>query len=447
MLDLLFVAAHLHDPGHPLHGRRCHVGISGGRLALVTDADVTPEPAAARVVRAPDLHLSAGFFDLGVAIGEPHFESRETFATAAAAAARGGFTEVLVLPGGGGGAAPVQTRAAVTYVQQRAADGQTSAGSAVRFWPLAAATVDAAGHDLTEMHDLHRAGTVAFTDGPDHPLQRAEVLVRALQYLAPLGAVLLNRSEHAGLSAGGQWHEGAAATALGLRGLPALAEYVALARDLELLAYANQGAGSGARLHISQVSAAESVALLRAAKARGLPVTADIAAHQLAFTDATAPPFDTNFKVRPPFRSEADRQALLAGLADGTLDAVTSAHQPHEPESKELEFDLAEFGVIGLETTFSALLTYAGAALDLDTLLLKLTAAPRAVLGRPVPHLTEGAEANLTAFDPTARWTPSPATTASKARNSPFFGIELRGRVLGTVCGAAFSPDLLNGTE
>jgi dihydroorotase len=220
---------------------------------------------------------------------------------------------------------------------------------------------------------------------------------------------------------------------LGLRGLPGLAEDVQLARDLRLLEYA------GGRLHVSSLSTAGAVALVREAKARGLRVTADVAAHQLAFTDEDLPPFDTSFKVKPPFRSELDRAALLQGLRDGIIDAATSAHQPHDPEAKELEFDLADFGAAGLETAFAAFHTHAGEALGLETILEKLISGPRAVLGRPVPTIQEGQPANLTLFDPTRVWTPTPATTASKARNNPFYGHQLRGQVLGTVLDHRFS--------
>ncbi len=420
-MHLLLVSAYVHDPGGPHHGQRRHLRIRDGRIAEVLAGDVpasSPADAPPETrITAPDLHVSLGWLDLSCVIGEPGFETRETFDTAARAAARGGFTDVLLMPD----AAPlVQTRAAVGYVRQR------TAGLAVCFHPVAAATTDAAGTDLTEMHDLRAAGAVAFSDGPAHPLQRAETLVRALQYTAPLGAVLLNRAEHTGLSAAGQIHEGAASVRQGLRGLPALAEDVQLARDLRLLEYA------GGRLHVMQVSTAGAVALLRAAKARGLAVTADMAAHQLAFTDDTAPAFDTSYKVRPPFRAAADADALRLGLADGTLDAVTSAHQPHDPEGKNVEFDQAEFGAIGLETAFSALCT-AAPDLDLDTVLHKLTHGPRAVLGWPAPSVTATAPARLTLFDPTARWTPTPATTASAARNSPFYGQPLRGRVVGII--------------
>lgn len=420
-MEVLLASALIHDPRGPHHGRRCHIGLSGGRIASISEGDV---PAADRTMRTENLHVSAGWFDLNCTVGEPGHEYKEDFASAAAAAAGGGFTEVVVMPA----ETPVtQTRAAVGYVRQR------TTGLPVRFWPLAAATVDLAGNDLTEMQDLLAAGAVGFTDGPLHPLQRAEVLVRALQYLAPLGGVLINRPEHWGLSEGGQIHEGPVSVRLGLRGLPALAEDVQLARDLRLLEYA------GGRLHVSSLSTAGAVALVRDAKQRGLRVTADVAAHQLAFTDDDLPPFDTSFKVKPPFRGAADRAALLEGLRDGTIDAVTSAHQPHDPEAKELEFDLADFGATGLETAFAALHTHAGEALGLEVILEKLISGPRAVLGRPVPTIREGEPANLTLFDPARAWTPTPATTASKARNNPFYGQPLRGQVLGTVLDHRFN--------
>lgn len=422
-MNLLLVSAHLHDPGGPHHGQRRHVRVRDGVIVEIFEGELLTEAPGERRISAPDLHVSTGWLDLNCVIGEPGHEARETFETAARAAGRGGFTDVLLHPD----TPPfAQTRAAVAYVPQR------STGLAVRFHPVAPATVDAAGADLTEMHDLRAGGAVAFGDGPAHPLQRAETLVRALQYAAPLGAVIFNRAEHRGLSEGGQVHESPTSVRLGLRGLPALAEDVQLARDLRLLEYA------GGRLHIQSVSTAGAVALLREAKARGLAVTADVAAHQLAFLAEELPAFDTCFKVRPPFRDPADRTALLEGLADGTLDAATSAHQPHDPEAKELEFDLAEFGAIGLETAFAALLTHAN-DLDLDTLLLKLTQGPRAVLGWPTPRLAVGQPARLTCFDPSVEWTPTSANTASRARNSPFYGHLLRGRVVGIITEPGFT--------
>ncbi len=416
-MNLLLLSAHLHAPGSPHHGQRRHIRIRDGVIAEIFGGEIPVETEGETRISAPDLHVSAGWLDLGCVIGEPGHEARETFVSAARAAAKGGFTDVLLLPD----APPLaQTRAAVAYIGQRAA------GLPVQFHAVAPITVDAAGADLTEMHDLQLAGAAAFSDGPNHPLQRAETLVRALQYAAPLGAVVFNRAEHRGLSDGGQIHESETSVRLGLRGLPSIAEDVQLARDLRLLEHA------GGRLHVSSVSTAGAVALLREAKARGLAVTADVAAHQLAFLTDEVPPFETSYKVQPPFRAETDRAALRAALADGTLDATTSAHQPHDPESKELEFDLAEFGAIGLETAFSALLTHAP-DLPLDTLLARLTSGPRAVLGWAETPIAEGQPARLTLFDPTAVWTPTPQNTASLARNSPFYGHELRGHVLGII--------------
>lgn len=412
---MILASALIHDPGGLHDGLRRHLWLQDGRIKSVFDGEL---PDGVRVVRSADLHVSIGWLDLSCTIGDPGLESKEDFASAAQAAASGGFTDVLVMPD----AIPLtQTRAAVTYVRQR------TLGLPVQFHPLAAVTVDAAGADLTEMRDLQETGAVGFSDGPAHPLQRAEVLVRALQYSAPLGSVVLNRAEHRGLSEGGQMHESEASVRLGLRGLPALAEDLQLARDLQLLEYA------GGRLHVMSVSTAKSVELLRAAKTRGLAVTADIAAHQIAFVADEIPAFDTNYKVRPPFRASEDVAALLDGLCDGTLDAVTSSHQPHDPESKELEFDLAEFGVIGLETAFAVVNTYAGEALGLDSILQKLTTGPRKVLNWPVPHIAEGDQMRLTYFDPTLEWTPTAESTLSKSRNSPFYGRTLRGKVLGIV--------------
>jgi dihydroorotase len=412
-MDVILASALIHDPDGPYDGQRRHVWLQNGQIKAVFEGEL---PEGIAPIRAADLHVSVGWLDLNCTIGDPGLEAKEDFASAAQAATRGGFTDVLVMPD----AVPLtQTRAAVTYVRQR------TMGLPVHFYPLAAVTVDAAGTDLTEMRDLLEAGAVGFSDGPMHPLQRAEVLVRALQYAAPLGSVILNRAEHRGLSEGGQMHESEASVRLGLRGLPALAEDLQLARDLQLLAYA------GGRLHVLSVSTAKAVAMIREAKAQGLAVTADVAAHQVAFTADEVPAFNTSYKVRPPFRAAEDVQALLEGLLDGTIDAITSAHQPHDTEAKELEFDLAEFGATGLETAFAVINTYAGEKLGLATILQRLTTGPRAVLGWPVPHLEEGAKVRLTFFDPSAEWTPTPETTLSKSRNNPFYGQRLRGKVIG----------------
>ena len=292
--------------------------------------------------------------------------------------------------------------------------------------PAAAVTVDTQGKDLTEMIDLLEAGAVAFTDGTQS-LQNADVVIKAMLYLQPINGVLLNHPENSRLSEYGMMHEGLVSTQLGLKGIPGLAEEVMVNRDLQLLEYA------GGRLHLSLLSCAGSVEMVRQAKKKGLAVTCDIASYQIAFVDESIAPFDSNYKVKPPFRSASDREALIRGVQDGTIDALVSGHTPQDAESKNLEFDLAEFGIINLETAFAVANTYLGQPVEVEKIIHGFSSAPRKILGLPQPHLREGERACLTFFHPSRRWTPTEAKTRSRSRNSPFYGKELTGCVFGTV--------------
>ncbi len=303
---------------------------------------------------------------------------------------------------------------------------------------MAAITKGAAGVDFTDMIDLHHAGAVAFSDGT-HPLQNPDLLLKTLQYLQPIGGLLINQPEETTLTHYGQMHEGVQSTLLGMKGIPALAEEIMVERDLRLLAYVLEGdtqSTDAPMLHFSTLSSARSVDLIRQAKTQGLPVSCDVAVHQLVFNDTALASFDTNLKVRPPFRSAADVDALWAGLADGTIDAIVSDHTPQDAESKNLEFDMAEFGIIGLETVFAALMTH-NRALPLSVLVDRLSTRPRQILRLPALRLAEGEPAMLTLFDPTQSWTYD--KTLSKSHNSPFLGKPLTGRVVGTVVGTTFT--------
>jgi dihydroorotase len=235
-------------------------------------------------------------------------------------------------------------------------------------------------------------------------------------------------------------HEGVAATMLGLKGMPALAEEMMVARDLRLLEY------TGGKIHFSCISTAGAVQQIREAKVRGLAVTCDMAAHQIAFEDTALSEFDTNLKVNPPFRGEADIQALWAGLADGTIDAVVSDHSPLDEESKQLEFDLAEFGIIGLETAFAVLNTH-NQKLSVSQLIEKLSVNPRKILGLPLPPIREGTLANITIFDPEAQWTFTGKDIRSKSANTPFVGASFRGRVIGIVNNGQIMLNTTSGSK
>ncbi|WP_114783124.1 dihydroorotase [Botryobacter ruber] len=412
-MKILLQAARIYFPASAYHLQQQNILLEDGIVTYI--GDETPE--ADQTIATAGLSVSAGWVDMSAFVGEPGLEQKEDLASAAAAAAAGGFTEVVCLPN----VQPVvQTKGAVSFIKDKS--GQLP----VTLHPAAAVTVDTAGKDLTEMIDLHRAGAVAFTDGTK-PLQGAEVLAKALQYVQFFDGLLMNRPEHKRLTEYGQMHEGEASTRLGMKGIPAVAEDVMVTRDLQLLAY------TGGRLHFSTISTAASVEAIRKAKAAGLQVTCDVASYQVSFTDETIQPFDTNYKVSPPFRSEADAAALKQGLQDGTIDALVSAHMPHDPEAKNLEFDLADFGIINLETAFAAANTALADVLSTEAIVAKFTTGPREILRLPAPKLAVGEPANFTLFAPDQPWVPAVAETKSRSRNSPFYGQELKGRVLGII--------------
>ncbi len=413
-MQVLLKAVKVMAPGSELHQQITDIFIQNGRITAV-GLDLPEPDASVTVVQQTGLCVSGGWFDMNAWVGDPGFEHKEDLTSAAQAAAKGGFTAVACLPN----VEPVQqTKNAVGYIQNQ------SRHLPVSFYPLGAITAHIEGKDLTEMIDLHVAGAVAFTDGWQ-PVQQADVVVKALQYVQYFNGLIIQKPENTSLTQHGLMHEGLVSTRLGLKGMPALAEEILVARDLKLLKY------TGGRLHFTLISTAEAVDLIRQAKTDGLAVTCDMAAFQTAFIDEEMLPFDTNYKVNPPFRSAQDRAALLQGLADGTIDVLVSGHRPQDPEAKNLEFDLAEFGVTSLESAFAVANTYLGAEFGLEGIITKLVNAPRAILNIPLPEIKVGAEADLTLFHPEKTWVPRAENTASKSKNNPFYGKALRGQVYG----------------
>ncbi|MCB0638533.1 MAG: amidohydrolase family protein, partial [Lewinella sp.] len=291
----------------------------------------------------------------------------------------------------------------------------------VAVWPIGAISRDTAGKDITEMVDMHRAGAVAFSDG-QHPVQHAGLMMRALLYVKTFGGVIINQPLDQSIAGHGQMHEGPISTSLGMLGIPALAEELMVERDLRLLAY------TGSRLHVANLSTAAAVAKVRAAKAEGLQVTASVPVLNLLLDDGALADFDNNCKVLPPLRSASDREALIEGLVDGTIDVLSANHVPHVAEEKVLEFPYAAFGASGLETAFAVAQTALGDRLSPSRLVEKLAIAPRAILGLPARSIAVEQAADLTLFDPDYTWTPALSDIHSKGKNSPLIGRPLRGR-------------------
>ncbi len=362
-----------------------------------------------------------GLVDLHVHFREPGEEYKEDIRSGASAAVAGGFTTVCCMPNT---SPPNDCRAVTDLIVARGAE----AGLA-RVRPVAAISRGLAGEGLTEMAELKEAGAVAVSDD-GHPVENARFMRRALEYASTFGMVVVNHCEDLSLSGGGAMHEGDASTQTGLRAQPAAAEEVMLARDLVLCRQ------TGARYHAAHVSTAGSVEMVRRAKGEGLPVTAEVTVHHLLLTDEACLEFDTHTKCNPPLRTEADRQACIAGVADGTLDAIVTDHAPHTDNDKAVEFEDAPFGVIGLETAVPALLRLVEqGALDLPTIIERLTAGPATCFGLDVGRLAPGAPADVTLIDPDLRYTIRPEHFFSRSANTPFAGWEVRGRAVATIVG------------
>lgn len=407
-MKILIRAAHILSPASPFHKKKKNVLINNGRIEEIGDKNYSAD----RVIEADGMLLSAGWFDLGTSVGDPGYEQKEDLISLTKAAMMGGFTEVAVLPNT---QPTVQTKNEVSYITG------LNENRLVQIHALAAVTKNCKGEELTEMIDLHEAGALAFTDGLK-PVWHTDIFLKSLQYLQKFDGLLIDHPEDIWLNLFGQMHEGPASTMLGLKGMPRIAEEVAISKNLELLTYA------GGRLHFAKLSTAKSMDLIRAAKKRGLNVSCDVAAYQPLYNDEVLENFDTNYKVNPPLREKTDQDALTKGLKDGTIDVLVSNHCPHEDESKFLEFDLADFGLINLQT-FAPQLVSLSKSIEMETLLEKVTNAPRKLLKQQAVIIDVNTKANLTLFDPNREWTFAPENNFSKSKNSPWLGSKLKGKV------------------
>ena len=409
-MKILIRSATIVNPQSPHHGQTKNLLIEDGLIREIGDQAAA---GADVMVEQPGLHVSPGWVDMRASAPDPGHEYRETLRSVREAAAAGGFTEIALLPN----THPVvQTKESVAYVTR------PMPGHPVTVHAVAAVTVDARGKDLTEMMDLQRAGVVAFSDG-HNSLQNSDMVLKVLQYLQPFGGLFINRPEDTLLIQFGTMNEGVPATMLGMKGMPRMAESMMVMRDLRLLEY------TGGKIHFACLSTAEAVELVRQAK------------NQVVFTDQDLMQFDTHLKVNPPFRDAADTAALWAGLADGTIDAVVTDHHPLDAEVKNLEFDLAAFGIIGLETAFAALHTQNGTQkekLTLDKIVSLLAENPRRILGLPSVRIAEGEPANLTLFNPETEWTFAEKDIRSLSKNTPFVGRQFKGKAIGVVCDSEF---------
>ena len=375
----------------------------------------------AREIDATGLWVCPGFVDLHVHLREPGDEGKETILSGTRAAVAGGFTSVVAMPN----TRPPNDSALVTrFLQERAA-----AAHLARVWPAGAISKGLAGEEMAELGELAEAGCVCFTDD-GRPVMNAGLMRRVLQYARALGRPVMVHEEDLTLSAGGALTEGTQATRLGLLPIPRSADVAMVARDLVLLEEV------GGHLHVAHVSCADSVRLLRDAKARGLHVTAEATPHHFTLSDAALAEWNTDAKMTPPLRGPKDVAAIQQGLADGTLDAIATDHAPHGILDKQVPFAEAANGVVGLETALplTLALVRSGVLTPLRAVEL-LSAGPAAAFGIPGGQLLAGAPADVTVVDPAAEWTVEPQQFHSRSRNTPFAGMRMLGRVVHTFVG------------
>jgi dihydroorotase len=419
------------QPGQPLLLRGGRVIDPGSRRDEIADVllrdgrvvDVGANlgsPDEARSIDVSGLIVAPGLIDLHVHLREPGQEHKETIASGARAAAAGGFTAICAMPNTD---PPVDDPAAVGYV--RAAG--LRAGAA-RVYPCGAVSVGQKGERLTEIGEMINAGAVAITDD-GRPVATAGLMRLALEYARTFDITVASHCEDVTLSRGGSMNEGLISTRLGVVGIPNAAEDVCIARDLLLAEM------TGGRLHIQHVSTRAGVAMIRAARERGVSVTAEATPHHFTLTDEAIESYRTDAKVNPPLRSAADRDAVIAGVADGTLDVIATDHAPHHYDEKEQAFEDAPFGLVGLETALALGITelVERGVMDMPTLLLRMSTAPARAFKLPGGSLQRGVHADVTVFDPTLEWVVDPATFRSKSRNTPFAGRTLRGRAIYTI--------------
>lgn len=407
-MNLILKAARIIDTKNPFHNQIVDIKISNGIIEKIASTIQSSE--GFEEIKLENLHISQGWFDTSVSLGEPGFEDRETIANGLQVAAKSGFTGIALQPN----SFPIlDNQSQIHFVKQKAN------GFATQLFPIGALTQKSEGNDLAELFDMKNAGAIAFGDY-NKSLDNANLLKISLQYTQDFDGLVIAFAQDNTIKGKGMVHEGIVSTMLGLKGIPALAEELIIARNLFILEY------TGGKLHIPTISTAKSVALIKEAKAKGLHVTCSVAVHNLILTDAAIEGFDTRYKVLPPLRTEEDRKALIEGILDDTIDCITSDHNPIDIENKKMEFDKAKYGTIGLESAFGALQTI----LPTEIIVQKLCAG-RTIFKQETLSIVEGEKANITLFNSEGDSIFTEKNILSKSKNSAFLGTKIKGKVYG----------------
>lgn len=420
--DLAIVGGRVVDPALGF-GKDLNVYIKDGLIAGMDDNNAIVEKMApGNVIKADGMLVVPGLIDIHVHLREPGRERAETVYSGCRAAAAGGFTSVCCMPN----TSPViDNQETVRFVQDRAQEADA------RVYVVGAITQGLKGEALSEIGDLVKMGAVAVTDD-GHYVQNPDILHRALDYARMFDIPVMQHAEDQYLCAGAVMNESYQSARLGMTGAPAVGEEIAVTRDIALCRHV------GGRLHIQHVTTAGAVRAIRQAKAEGVRVTAEATPHHMILTDEEiGMRFDTNLRVNPPLRTRADRDAVIEGLVDGTIDCIASDHAPHTDEDKDCEFDMAPPGMIGLETTVGLIKTFLidRGYLSWADAIRKMTINPARILGLPGGRLSEGSPADITVIDPDRKWTVDPSRFRSRSKNCPFAGRELSGRAVYTIMG------------
>ena len=410
-MKFLFKNTTIIDTNSKHNGKTTDVLIEDGKIVEIKKKIDAKD---AEIIQYKGLCLSPGWVDVGTQICDPGFEHREDLETASAAAAAGGFTTILAQPNT---SPAIQSKSEVLYLQQ------TTKEFPVTFQAIGALSANLKGENITEMSDMNAVGAIAFSDGKKS-VQSTGLLMRAMQYVKAFDGIIINHPHDKEIAGKGQIHEGYVSTTLGLKGIPALAEDLMVRRDIALAEYTDS------RLHLSNISTEGAVKEVKAAKKKGLKVTASVAVMNLAYDENNLATFDPNYKVLPPLREKSDQKALVKGLKNGTIDFIASNHTPWEVESKSLEFSYAEFGVISLQTAFSLSVAHLK-DFSTEELVQKWSISPREIFGLPAATIKVGEQAELTAFLPNEKITFTVSNNLSKSKNSPLFDSELTGKVVG----------------
>lgn len=402
-------------PSSSFHGQQQDILIENGIIRQIGTGLSAPQ---ARVVSGDNLHVSLGWTDLFAHFSDPGQEYKEDLQSGVDAAAKGGYTTVMIVPNT---QPALHTKAQIEYVISR------TRHSAVQVLPIGAVTKNLEGTSLAEMYEMRLAGAVAFSDGLK-PIQSPGIMLKALQYVKAVNGTIIQLPDDLSISAHGLMHEGIYSTQLGMPGKPAIAEELIIQRDLELAQYTDS------RIHFTGISTRKSAELIANAKGKGIKVTCSVTPYHVSLTDAHLLSYDSNLKLNPPLRTAEDVQALRDAVKTGVIDCFATHHLPQDWDAKQVEFEYAKNGMIGLESAFGVLRKHLP-EVPVERLIEMLSAQPRKIFGLPELSLSEGATANLTIFNPEEEWVLSTAHLASKSKNSAYIGAELKGSVKGIING------------